>query len=112
MIVFFAVTMIYRLYVKAAVVLYLPLLLINIPDRVRLRQRTSAEGKHDGSGRKAAIQSAIAGVALVGLIGLDARPELQTALDDALFDGQFLAIWRSGRRQERRCGFPRAFCHC
>ncbi len=70
LIVFFVVATIYRLYVKAAVVLYLPLLLIDLPDRARLRERTSAGKKRDGGGSRMAIQSAVGGLALVGLLSL------------------------------------------
>ena len=99
LIVFFVVATIYRLYVKAAVVLYLPLLLIDLPDRARLRERTSAGRKPDGVGSRTAIQSAVGGLALVGLLSLGGWPEIQAALESWL-DDKLLAVWKAASLSE------------
>ncbi len=92
--VFFAVATMYRLYVKAAAVLYLPLLLVDLPDRKRLRARTAKGAAAGGGKAKAAIQTAVAGLALFGLLGLGAQPEMQAALAKSLNDG-LLAAWKA-----------------
>ena len=91
---FFATATVYRLYVKAAVVLYLPLMLIDVPDRARLRERTSADREPIRARSKMAIQSSVFGLALFGLLGLDARPEMQAAVT-AWLDDRLLVVWQA-----------------
>lgn len=90
--VFFAVATIYRLYVKAAAVLYLPLLLIEVPDRRRLRERTTAGSKAVGVLTKSMIQFSVGGLALIVLLRLAGQPALAAAVGGWL-DDNLLAIW-------------------
>ena len=93
--VFFAVATVYRLYVKAAAVLYLPLLLVDLPDQKRLEERTAKGGTPAGGRIKATIQAAVGGLALFGLLGLAAWPEMQDALTELLNIEKLLAVWKA-----------------
>jgi hypothetical protein len=94
--VFFAVATLYRLYVKVAAALYLPLLLVDMPSRGRLRTRTSSSSEDSGQLKNAVLQTTVAGLALVGLMGLKGNPEIQAVLA-AWLNENLLDFWNAAK---------------
>ena len=80
--VFFAVATLYRLYVKAAAIFYLPLLLLDVPDRARLTRRTAPDGPAPGRGGRGTVrtQTAVLALAFGGLATLAGYPAVEAGV--------------------------------
>jgi hypothetical protein len=94
--VFFLLAAVYRLYVKAAALVYWPLLLIEVPDRRKLRRRTAPGAPASGRWAPLAVQAAVCGLALFGLAGLAGQPALQAAVEGWI-DARLIRLWQALR---------------